>query len=287
MPHTTTIPDPPFSFLDLPREIRDRIYQYALTRDQAFLWPAPAPSFTTQPHPPSPNQLSPALLQTCHQVAHEALPLLYIQNRFSFTHPSDLNVFAHIYSPKHMRLIPRIGLHIREKDIQLWHDYFNEPLMNRSDRSIQADVPGLKYLIIFLTLNNWPNPSPPHNGHVQATLRDDPALALAVWPADRLIRRVCSMLENRVSAEVTVLASARVNEHTWGRLRRAIEAPGPRSAGPWNQSPINAARDEVAAMGPGSLRTRVAQVGNGLTGTKVMLEVFCPSLCVESDGMEM
>lgn len=66
-------------FLDLPFEIREQIYCHLLIL---------LPSATNNDGP----LLHPAILSTCHQIHHEALPILYTKNTFQ-CHPKLLTSF--------------------------------------------------------------------------------------------------------------------------------------------------------------------------------------------------
>lgn len=232
MPHSTS-PQPSPEVLDsqspllrLPREIRDRIYAYALTREQAFLWPTEDLSY----------KLSPALLATCHQIHDEATPMLYKLNRFSFKHPSDCNVFCHIMSRQHIKQVPKVGFHIREKDINLFLHYFKsvDPV-----RSLTYDLPNLQHLIVFLT-QTW------------QTSRD-PEEAIVNWSQSSVLKNICMALETKTKAEVTVLCTVRISELTFQQLRHGQHS------------------DILMMVGPGQLRTRPVEVHRA----RVLMELIC------------
>ena len=68
-------------FLGLPRELRDRIYEFALVSTSRL----PVQVFSNQPITSTPKAtptLSPALLSTCRQVYAEAIDVLYTLNTF-------------------------------------------------------------------------------------------------------------------------------------------------------------------------------------------------------------
>lgn len=71
----------PFRFLDLPPELRNRIYEYCVTSPDDLLLPAACR------HSSEPQAVQPPITRTCRQVRGEALPLF-----------NQLNVFrAHIH----------------------------------------------------------------------------------------------------------------------------------------------------------------------------------------------
>jgi hypothetical protein len=97
----------PFPLLDLPPEIREKIYLHTL------VFPAPIPLTTESmplfpPDPSNPNsvpnqthQLFPySLLLTCHQVYHEVRPLYFAHNAFSLLLVRDPSPLAYFLSPE-------------------------------------------------------------------------------------------------------------------------------------------------------------------------------------------
>ncbi|KAF2652925.1 hypothetical protein K491DRAFT_603909 [Lophiostoma macrostomum CBS 122681] len=131
--------DAAFSLLlSLPRELRDRIYTFALTSPYPFWWPQP----TSTRH-----GLALGLLTTSRQVFEEAAPILYAGNKFLFTHPSDCNIFRVVASPKYSALITSVYFRIREKDLRLWTAYLGS---TKEERSLKEDLPKLKTMWIFL-----------------------------------------------------------------------------------------------------------------------------------------
>ncbi|KAF2241203.1 hypothetical protein BU26DRAFT_390679, partial [Trematosphaeria pertusa] len=139
--------DPAFSLLlSLPRELRDRIYTFALVSPYPFWWPAPsAPK----------HGVALGLLTVSRQVHEEAAPLLYSLNKFLFTHPSDCNIFRVISSP-FSENITSVYLRIREKDVKLWATYLGS---KTQERSMKADLPKLKSLWIFLRCGTMGTPN--------------------------------------------------------------------------------------------------------------------------------
>ncbi|KAF2624966.1 hypothetical protein BU25DRAFT_347074 [Macroventuria anomochaeta] len=130
--------DPSFSLLlSLPRELRDRIYTFALTSPYPFWWPGPAPMK---------HNVGVKLLQTNKQVYAEAAPVLYTGNKFLFTHPSDCNIFR-VVASRHAESMNSVYFRIREKDLRLWTTYLGS---KSADRSLRADLPKLKNLWVFM-----------------------------------------------------------------------------------------------------------------------------------------
>ncbi|XPS98661.1 hypothetical protein M3J09_007858 [Ascochyta lentis] len=130
--------NPAFSLLlSLPRELRDRVYTFALSSPYPFWWPSQA----LMRH----NVAAP-LLQASRQLHDEAAPVLYTANKFLFTHPSDCNIFRVVASP-HATAVHSVYFRIREKDLRLWTAYLGS---KTADRSLKADLPSLKTLCIFM-----------------------------------------------------------------------------------------------------------------------------------------
>jgi hypothetical protein len=139
----TTQPDPSFSLLlSLPRELRDRIYTFALVSNSPFWWPGKAPESVLADH----RNVSVNLLRANKQVYSEAADVLYAQNKFLFTHPSDCNIFRVVASPASVN-IQNVYFRIREKDIRLWTSYLGS---KKEERSLREDLPKLRSLWIFL-----------------------------------------------------------------------------------------------------------------------------------------
>lgn len=183
--------------LSLPREIRDKIYKHALSADQAFLWPA---EFST-------HNLSPNLLSTCKQVYDETAPIIYRFNRFTFSHPSDCNVFCRIMDNRHCHHITSVAFRVRDKerDVRLWTSYFEsiDPV-----RSLAADLPHLRYLVVFLRQGWW-------------NARLDADENMKGWPYNHTLKRLCNSLNGRTTGEVTVVCSLRIPEAHFEHLKRA------------------------------------------------------------------
>ncbi|KAF2874041.1 hypothetical protein BDV95DRAFT_565287 [Massariosphaeria phaeospora] len=144
--------DPAFSLLlSLPRELRDRIYTFALTSPFPFWWPGTA----------SPTHgVAVSLLTVSQQVYDEAAPILYAENNFIFLHPSDCNIFRVISSPYSER-ITSVYFRAREKELRLWTSYLGS---KTKDRSLRHDLPKLKSLWIFLRCGNMPGLMGPIGG---------------------------------------------------------------------------------------------------------------------------
>ncbi|KAF1844215.1 uncharacterized protein K460DRAFT_263292, partial [Cucurbitaria berberidis CBS 394.84] len=135
----TTASDPTFSLLlSLPRELRDRIYTFALTSPSPFWWP-------NQAAVKYEHNIAPNLLRASRQVYEEAALVIYSENKFAFTHPSDCNIFRVVASPA-SRNITSVYFRIRERDLRLWTSYLGS---KSQDRSLRADLPRLRSLWIF------------------------------------------------------------------------------------------------------------------------------------------
>ncbi|KAG9187213.1 hypothetical protein G6011_05084 [Alternaria panax] len=143
-------PDPSFSLLlSLPRELRDRVYTYALVSSNPFLWPATAP----ESFPNKPRSVNAKLLCTNKQVHDEAVDILYSQNKFLFTHPSDCNIFRVVSSPASVN-IQSVYFRIKDKDLGLWTAYLGS---KKEERSLRRDLPKLRNLWVFLRLTMCPH----------------------------------------------------------------------------------------------------------------------------------
>ena len=142
--------DPSFSLLlSLPRELRDRVYTYALVSSSPFLWPTTAPESL----PSKTRSINVGLLRTNKQVHNEAVDILYSQNKFLFTHPSDCNVFRVITSPASVN-IQSVYFRIKDKDLGLWTPYLGS---KSGERSLRGDLPKLRSLWVFLRWTMCPH----------------------------------------------------------------------------------------------------------------------------------
>ncbi|WPH03454.1 Hypothetical protein R9X50_00633400 [Acrodontium crateriforme] len=136
----------------LPREIRDRIYNFCLTTCNAFPNPFPI-EWPTLPSSTVVLDLHPQLLRTCKIIHEEATPLLYTLNIMAFHHPSDANMFVRaISSPKFSNRISRISLHIKAADTRLWMPYLTS---TDGTRSLKADFPNIRELGVRYRSNKW------------------------------------------------------------------------------------------------------------------------------------
>lgn len=140
----------------LPREIRDRIYLFCLT--------ARAGECVEWPNMPQarPLHMAPQLLRTCKLIYAEATSVLYTSNRLSFAHPSDANMFVRaIASP--IGTVTFLNLHVKAQDTRLWMPYLTS---TDHTRSLKADFPSLKELVVRYKSNKWQHALP-----VEANLR--------------------------------------------------------------------------------------------------------------------
>jgi hypothetical protein len=150
MPTHQAHPDPSFSLLlSLPRELRDRVYTYALVSQTPLLWPVTAPESIYSKH----RNVSVNLLRTSKQVHDEAVNILYAQNKFLFTHPSDCNIFRVVTSKASVN-ITSVYFRIKDKDLALWTAYMGS---RKEERSLRGDLPKLKNLWVFLRLAMCPH----------------------------------------------------------------------------------------------------------------------------------
>lgn len=178
-------PPPPYEPLPstlhrLPPELRERIYEHALRSHTTIWWP---PATASLP------QIATQLLTTSRTVYHEAAPILYSSNRLMFTHPSDANMFVHIFSPEYARLVTSVCLRIRDRDVRLWSAYLSS---TSPSRSLAADFPRLKSLWVFYRSNFW---SPRAIDIIESFYR---------WLDDPALREICLNLEERVPPGVDI-----------------------------------------------------------------------------------
>lgn len=135
----------------LPREIRDRIYLFCLTaRDgECVEWPNTPEA--------KPQHMAPQLLRTCKLIYAESVSVLYTSNRISFAHPSDANMFVRaIASP--IGTVTFLNLHVKAQDTKtLWTAYLTS---TDRTRSLKADFPNLKELVIRFKSNKWQHALP-------------------------------------------------------------------------------------------------------------------------------
>ncbi|KAI9660652.1 MAG: hypothetical protein M1821_010004 [Bathelium mastoideum] len=184
----------PSPLFRLPRELRDRIYTYALTSTQPFIWPCEH----------SNHGLNPALLAVSKTLYREAAPILYAANKFMFSHPSDANMFVHIMDEHYASTITNICLRVRDRDLRLWTAYLGS---TTPYRSLRADLPRLRMLWIFFRSTAW--------NHLS-----DPAENFRNWQLEPKLRDLCMSLEDRTDAEVRVICCHRVNRAHFEQLRQ-------------------------------------------------------------------
>ena len=152
------VPELPDSVADsrlftLPREIRDRVYQFCLTAQDSkpVEWPTLRKAFGLQAQ----------ILRTCNIIYHEAAPLLYSLNTLTFHHPSDANMFVRATSsPLYARNIVHLSLHIRAQDTRLWMPYLTS---TDHKRSLHADFPALRDLNVRFRSTKWSHNLSPDN----------------------------------------------------------------------------------------------------------------------------
>ncbi|KAH8679652.1 hypothetical protein BGZ60DRAFT_524863 [Tricladium varicosporioides] len=101
-----------FPFLQLPREVRDQIYTYALTIPEPIVLaasPLELPVFLTLDNFPS-QQLVPNLCLANKKIQAEANEILYSKNTFHFPNPSDLYRFEEDIGPINRTFIHSISI---------------------------------------------------------------------------------------------------------------------------------------------------------------------------------
>ncbi|QDS77834.1 hypothetical protein FKW77_006253 [Venturia effusa] len=185
----------------LPRELREKIYTYALSATHTISWP----SLSLRTH------LSPQLLRTCKMIYAEASPVLYSQNRFQFTHPSDANMFLYNHNPDLIRQnVKKILLVIRDpRDVRhLWTYWLSSTMPTRS---LASDYPNLTDLDIRL------------RSDLIRTLNGDLVDRYKRWHGDRALRDIDGALKQQTmdSCHVSVIAHTRLASTD---LRLLVEA---------------------------------------------------------------
>ncbi|KAF1986286.1 hypothetical protein K402DRAFT_454305 [Aulographum hederae CBS 113979] len=127
---TATSPSSTFGeclLFSLPRELRDRIYTYALVSPSPIPWPSENLA----------ADLSPQFLCANRQIHEEGAKVLYGSNTFLFTHPSDANMFPWAHNLERCADITRLNFYIRDRDFSsLWSDYLGS---NNGTRSLKWD----------------------------------------------------------------------------------------------------------------------------------------------------
>ncbi|KAF2843555.1 hypothetical protein M501DRAFT_914052, partial [Patellaria atrata CBS 101060] len=175
----------------LPREVRARIFCYALTTPQPFTWPLASLASNSGSAPP---QITPALLRVNKTVYAETGPLLYSNNKFMFSHPSDCNMFRWLMDRKHVTGVTNICLRIRDRDVRLWTAYLSS---TSPSRSLLYDLPNLQTLWIFFRSSYW---IPMHAELQQSLFR---------WHNDQRLRELCLSLEGKTHADVRLICVVR------------------------------------------------------------------------------
>ncbi|KAF2423758.1 hypothetical protein EJ08DRAFT_421685 [Tothia fuscella] len=173
----------------LPRELRSRIYAYCLSQPYAIPWPSDRCAAGLQVQ----------LLRTCSAIFHEAAPMLYSSNMLHFQHPSDCNMFLWVHNPIVARLVTKILIQVRDKDVRsLWAPYLGSTSVSRS---LLNDYPHLQTLHVqlkssFLLILN-------------ANLEE----RFKRWDMDKHLRDLCLSLEGRTpdTCDVKVLVCTRTS----------------------------------------------------------------------------
>ncbi|KAE9982775.1 hypothetical protein EG328_010639 [Venturia inaequalis] len=174
----------------LPRELRERIYTYALSTSHTIPWP----SLNLRTH------LSPQLLRTCKMIYAEAAPVLYSQNRFQFTHPSDANMFLYSHNPHLIRQnVKKVCLVIKDhRDVRnLWTFWLSSTM---ATRSLATDYPNLTNLDVRL------------RSDLIRTLNGDLIDRYKRWLGDRALRDIDGALKETVvkGCAVTIVAHTKL-----------------------------------------------------------------------------
>lgn len=191
----------PKSFLDLPQEIRERIYRHALISRGFCAWPVD----DTRPRDGRPYQIWPAIIRTCRTIYAEATPILYTQNAIGFDHPSNCNVFHHIMDRNYVNMCSSFIIRMRERDRTLWKNYFAS---QDKIRSLNGDFPNLKRIKIWFRPGNWWSPNTSAETNFERLL-ENPKL-----------KELCQWLNELTAAEVCFLCSLRIPPQHFEYIKR-------------------------------------------------------------------
>lgn len=120
---------PPFPFLDLPPELRNRIYTHFFTSldfpDDLGVWQIEVRSAHDMEHNTynfidTQNKSMSALLQTCRQVYHEARLIPFHGNTIYFDKPRDMVEFTCQLDPEQLTAVRSIEVPLDEFDGDVW-----------------------------------------------------------------------------------------------------------------------------------------------------------------------
>lgn len=200
--------DPTFSLLlSLPRELRDKVYSFALISQFPFWWP----SQNTPKH-----NVALGLLSVSQQVHDEAAPILYSQNKFLFTNPSDCTMFRVVASP-YSDYITSVYFRIREKDVKLWATYLGS---KDPSRSMKHDLPKLKSLWIFLRCGMMGTP-----GVINGMAGGGGLPALLAAQAQAIHQALGTQLQQQVHINLQTLQHALHQAHTGAHAQLNANPP--------------------------------------------------------------
>lgn len=199
--HSLNIPEAATSLFRLPREIRDKVYQYILVSPGFCAWPIE----DMRSREERPKAISPTILRTCHTAYEEAAPILYHRNTFGFDHPSNCNVFRCIMDRNYAQSISSVIFRIREKDRSLWKAYFSstDPI-----RSLKCDFPNLSKMGIWIRPTSWWQPNVNTESNFERLL-EHPRL-----------QELGMSLEQTTEADVRILCSIRIPVNHFEYIRR-------------------------------------------------------------------
>jgi hypothetical protein len=211
----------------LPKELRERIWEFTLTADRPLLWPNKVK--------PRANLPSVALLLTCRAIHEEASVALYRMNTMMFRHPSDANMFLYIFNRQYTAHIRHLMLHVQGADVQsIWTGYLSS---NVAFRSLKHDFPALRSLdIVFLAPVHF------HSDH------HDAITVYRRWISARWITTLTAALQDRVEQDrvkVRVLYMRHTTREQGNALLesnrsdfdlRPAGTPGPRLRTKWKVS---------------------------------------------------
>lgn len=120
--------DKAFPFLRFPREIRDKIYAYALRAPSTVTTGPRDWMFRTYENDPwSFKPLAPGLILANKQIYQEALPILYLSNVFKFTSAKEMSDFEDRIGASNRDLVRKIEIAVIFMEVPADDDHDQAP----------------------------------------------------------------------------------------------------------------------------------------------------------------
>ncbi|KAJ4360152.1 uncharacterized protein N0V89_000712 [Didymosphaeria variabile] len=146
----------------------------------------------------------------------EAAPVLYSQNKFLFTNPSDCTMFRVVASPFSANMTS-VYFRIREKDVKLWATYLGS---KDPSRSMKYDLPKLKSLWIFLRCGMMGTP-----GVINGMAGGGGLPALLAAQAQAIHQALGTQLQQQAQINIQALQQAMNQAHAGAHLNANANAP--------------------------------------------------------------